>query len=72
LDSSEEIFAFMEQMDRSHPSEPHWYLPMIGVDPGKQGNGYGSALLKHALERCDGEVSLIRRFLMHRSSHRKK
>jgi ribosomal protein S18 acetylase RimI-like enzyme len=57
-ENQQEIFAFMEQMDRSHPSEPHWYLPMIGVDPGKQGNGYGSALLKHALERCDGEVKL--------------
>ena len=31
---------------------------MIGVDPAKQGNGYGSALLKHALERCDGEGKL--------------
>ena len=57
-ENQQEIFAFMEQMDRSHPSEPHWYLPMIGVDPGKQGNGYGSALLKHALARCDGEDKL--------------
>ena len=56
--NQQEIFAFMEQMDRSHPSEPHWYLPMIGVDPAQQGNGYGSALLKHALERCDGEGKL--------------
>jgi GNAT superfamily N-acetyltransferase len=53
-----EIFAFMEQMDSSHPFEPHWYLPMIGVDPGKQGNGYGSALLKHALARCDRDDKL--------------
>jgi GNAT superfamily N-acetyltransferase len=57
-ENQQEIFAFMEQMDRSHPPEPHWYLPMIGVDPGKQGFGYGSALLKHALERCDGEGKL--------------
>ena len=57
-ENQQEIFAFIEQMDRSHPSEPHWYLPMIGVDPAKQGNGYGSALLKHALERCDGEGKL--------------
>jgi ribosomal protein S18 acetylase RimI-like enzyme len=56
--NQQEIFAFIEQMDRSHPSEPHWYLPMIGVDPAQQGKGYGSALLKHALERCDGEGKL--------------
>jgi ribosomal protein S18 acetylase RimI-like enzyme len=57
-ENQQEIFAFMEQMDSSHPSEPHWYLPMIGVDPAKQGNGYGSALLKHALERCDDKRKL--------------
>jgi ribosomal protein S18 acetylase RimI-like enzyme len=57
-ENQQEIFAFVERMDSSHPSEPHWYLPMIGVDPAKQGNGYGSALLKHALERCDGEGKL--------------
>jgi ribosomal protein S18 acetylase RimI-like enzyme len=53
-----DVFAVLEQMDRYHPAEPHWYLPMIGVDPARQGNGYGSALLKHALERCDGEDKL--------------
>ena len=57
-ENQQNVFAFLEQMDRYHPSEPHWYLPMIGVDPAKQGNGYGSALLKHALERCDGEGKL--------------
>jgi ribosomal protein S18 acetylase RimI-like enzyme len=53
-ENQQEIFAFTERMNSSHPSEPHWYLPMIGVDPAKQGNGYGSALMKHALARCDG------------------
>jgi ribosomal protein S18 acetylase RimI-like enzyme len=57
-EKQQEIFAFIEQMDRAHPSEPHWYLPMIGVDPTSQGNGYGSALLNHALERCDDEGKL--------------
>ena len=57
-ESQQEKFAFMEQMDRYHPSESHWYLPMIGVDPAKQGQGYGSALLKHSLQRCDGESKL--------------
>jgi ribosomal protein S18 acetylase RimI-like enzyme len=44
-----------ELIDRFHPKEPHWYLPMIGVDPSRQGQGYGSALLKAALRRCDAE-----------------
>jgi ribosomal protein S18 acetylase RimI-like enzyme len=43
----------MEQMGEFHLNEPHWYLPFIGVDVTKQGRGYGSALLRHALERCD-------------------
>lgn len=47
------VVALLAQMDRRHPAEPHWYLPVIGVVPDKQGNGYGSALLKHALKRCD-------------------
>jgi GNAT superfamily N-acetyltransferase len=33
--------------------KPHWYLPMIGVDPPHQGKGYGGALLKYGLEQCD-------------------
>ena len=57
-ENQQEIFAFTERMNSSHPSEPHWYLPMIGVDPAKQDNGYGSALMKHALARCDGEGKL--------------
>ena len=48
----ERVFA---QMDSYHPSEPCWYLPLIGVDPSCQGRGYGSALLRYALERCDRE-----------------
>jgi GNAT superfamily N-acetyltransferase len=42
-----------DQMGGYHPAEPCWYLPLIGVDPVCQGKGYGSALLRHALDRCD-------------------
>lgn len=41
------------QMDKFHPKEPHWYLAMVGVDPARQGRGFGSGLLKHTLARCD-------------------
>ncbi|HEY7061026.1 MAG TPA: GNAT family N-acetyltransferase [Chloroflexota bacterium] len=49
------VFAVLDQMAHYHPDEPHWYLPLIGVDPVRQGQGYGSALLQHALRRCDVE-----------------
>ncbi|MGH2530838.1 MAG: GNAT family N-acetyltransferase [Thermomicrobiales bacterium] len=53
-----ELFAVLEQMEGYHPSEPHWYLPLIGVDPTQQGRGYGSALLQHTLARCDRDNML--------------
>jgi ribosomal protein S18 acetylase RimI-like enzyme len=53
-----ELFAVLEQMGAAHPSEPHWYLPLIGVDPRWQGRGYGSALLAPALARCDQSQTL--------------
>ena len=49
----EDLFALFEQMESYHPKEPHWYLPLIGVDPIHQGQGYGSALMQHALLSCD-------------------
>jgi ribosomal protein S18 acetylase RimI-like enzyme len=48
-----DMFAVVEQMGRHHPKEPHWYLPLIGVDPPHQGRGHGAALLKHGLAACD-------------------
>lgn len=48
----------MEQMGKHHPQDPHWYLPLIGVDPAQQGRGLGAALLRHALEVVDGEGRL--------------
>jgi GNAT superfamily N-acetyltransferase len=48
-----EVFAVFERMATYHPQEPHWYLPLIGVDPARQGEGLGSALLRHALALCD-------------------
>jgi ribosomal protein S18 acetylase RimI-like enzyme len=47
--------AVVEEMVRYHPQEPHWYLPMIGVEPAQQGRGLGAALLRAALQRVDAE-----------------
>ena len=40
-------------MEARHPATPHWYLPMVGVEPARQGRGLGSALIRPVLERCD-------------------
>jgi ribosomal protein S18 acetylase RimI-like enzyme len=48
-----EIAAVLEKLALHHPTEPHWYLPLIGVDPAHQGKGYGSVLLDETLRRCD-------------------
>jgi len=47
------VFGVFEQMVRYHPHEPHWYLPLIGVDPIHQRKGHGAALLQYALRQCD-------------------
>jgi GNAT superfamily N-acetyltransferase len=47
------IFAMFELMGSYHPSEEHWYLPLIGVDASHQGEGCGAALMKPALLLCD-------------------
>ena len=49
------VFAILEKMGGYHPAEPHWYLPLIGVEPAKQGRGLGTALLGYALKRIDRE-----------------
>jgi ribosomal protein S18 acetylase RimI-like enzyme len=53
-----DVFAVFEQMGRYHPSGPHWYLPLMGVDPSQQAKGYGSALMRHALIPCDRDNKL--------------
>jgi len=49
----QEVFSLFAAMERSHPKEAHWYLPLIGVEPAAQGRGIGSALLEATLSECD-------------------
>ena len=48
-----DLFGVLEQMGKYHPSDSHWYLPLIGVDPAHQNQGHGGALMAYALEQCD-------------------
>jgi ribosomal protein S18 acetylase RimI-like enzyme len=49
----EDMQKIFEQMEKFHPAEPHWYLPMVGVDPMHQGSGLGSELMTEALKAVD-------------------
>ena len=53
--TGEVVGQLTEAMAHYHPHEPHWYLAFIGVDPARQGQGLGSALLKAGLARCDAD-----------------
>jgi ribosomal protein S18 acetylase RimI-like enzyme len=54
-DIIDDLMAVLDQAGHSHPEEPHWYLPLFGVDPAMHGRGIGSALLTHALRRADAD-----------------
>ena len=53
-----DVSGVLEQMGRFHPNEPHWYLPLMRVDPMQQSRGIGSALMQHALIACDRDRTL--------------
>jgi ribosomal protein S18 acetylase RimI-like enzyme len=53
-----DLAGVSEQMAGFHPHEPHWYLPMIGVDPARQGQGHGAALMKHVTREFDRDGAL--------------
>jgi len=48
-----DVFAWGEQIGAFHPTGSYWYLAQIGVAPGHQGCGHGTALLQVGLARCD-------------------
>ena len=47
-------FEFMvRRLEEAHPDTPHWFLFVIGVHPSRQGQGIGSALIRHMTQRLD-------------------
>jgi GNAT superfamily N-acetyltransferase len=55
LPEVDEVFGRMAQF---HPHEPHWYLPIVTIDPPHQGKGLGTLLMEDGLAMCD-ERSLV-------------
>jgi GNAT superfamily N-acetyltransferase len=51
----ENIISFTERFHRHCAPEKHLYLQWLGVEPSRQGQGLGSALLHPVLERADSE-----------------
>ncbi|HEY2386141.1 MAG TPA: N-acetyltransferase [Candidatus Binatia bacterium] len=51
----DDLLGTFMHMEQAHPTEPHWYLPLIGVEPNAQGRGLGAELMRFALARCDRE-----------------
>ena len=49
------VVSGLTLIDERHPSEPHLYLALLGVEPNRQGQGLGSQLLAPGLELCDRE-----------------
>jgi ribosomal protein S18 acetylase RimI-like enzyme len=47
--------AIADKLKEQHPAEPHWYLFSIGSDPSVRGAGFGQALMRSRLDRCDAE-----------------
>ena len=50
------LMKVMNHMDKIHPTEPHWYLPTIGVSSLAQGRGLGSMLLSARTELLDEQA----------------
>lgn len=52
----DELVPRLAELGRTHehrPAEPHLYLGILGVDPGRQSKGHGAALLAPTLAECD-------------------
>jgi ribosomal protein S18 acetylase RimI-like enzyme len=47
--------TYMSMLDPGSYRKPHWYLWLLGVDPDRQGQGVGGALLAPILARADVE-----------------
>jgi GNAT superfamily N-acetyltransferase len=50
-----QVLAYLEPFHKRDVPVRHWYLSILGVDPARQGQGLGGALLQPILSRADEE-----------------
>jgi ribosomal protein S18 acetylase RimI-like enzyme len=50
-----EVAGVFERTEHYRPTEPHWYLSLIGVEALHRNKGCGAVLLQHRLRQCDRE-----------------
>jgi ribosomal protein S18 acetylase RimI-like enzyme len=48
---------YLRRVEAAHPTDEHWYLATLGVDPQHQGEGHGGRLLDAVLGKVD-EIGL--------------
>jgi ribosomal protein S18 acetylase RimI-like enzyme len=46
---------WLDEIDKMHPVEPHYYLEYLGVEPEQQGKGLGSSILQLLIRKADEE-----------------
>jgi GNAT superfamily N-acetyltransferase len=49
------VLRGLGQVEARHPDDRHLYLAVLGVEPARQGDGIGSALIRPGLDLCDRE-----------------
>jgi ribosomal protein S18 acetylase RimI-like enzyme len=50
-----DVGSVFEMTEQYRPTEPHWYLSLIGVEVLHRNEGCGATLLQHGLRQCDRE-----------------
>lgn len=49
------MIGALTRIENAHPTEPHYYLEMLGTRKDRQGTGVGTTVIAGMLERCDRE-----------------
>lgn len=49
------MMGALNAIEKAHPSEPHYYLEILGTRKERQGKGVGSSVMTPMLEQCDRE-----------------